>query len=256
MNRNKLILLVAMFSTGSGCALAQNSGSTRPSFDEGLTLTGGMGYVAVRDEYLSDDKYSGSIPLVGVGWSRYHETYAFRLHVEYQYESNLKNRTVSAKMTQFRLGLDYLYPIGETDILAHRVAYSLGPTAEVFEHYRREKIAGSEYLSSNVSLISGGIRSEAICPLNAHLQLRAAAHLTLLSLGFRSVNSNLSVKSPTKLLTPFTGLDADAELALSCRLIATWHLSAGYRFNVTRVSAWDFFVSANDNLLVSLSYGL
>jgi hypothetical protein len=256
MQRNMQIILLVTLLTAGARVSAQDSTDSRSSFGGGLTVQGGIGYFAVRDEYLSHDKYSSSIPLVGVTWSKYHETYAFRLHLEYQWTSNLKNRNVSAKMVQSRLALAYLYPLGEAGILSHKVFLSLGPTAGFFEHYRQEKIAGSEYLSSNVALISGGVRSEAFCPLNARLQLQAGAHLTLLSFGFRSVNSNISATSPTKLLTPFTGIDADGEVALSFRLIASWYLWAGYRFNMTRVTAWDFFLSANDNLLVSISYGL
>jgi len=254
-HNKKYIFLMVILPTSSTAVLAQDSTGFRSLFGEGLTLRVGIGYIAVRDEFISDEKFSSSIPFFGVTWSKYHETYDFRLHLEYQHTSNLKNYNVSAEITQFRLVLDYLYPISQGDILSRKGDIILGPTCELFEHYRRENIAGSENLQSGITLISGGLRSEAFWPLTTSLQLRAAAELTLLSLSLRTVNSNTNNESPAKLLTLFTGIDADGEIGISCRITESFYGSAGYRFVVTRVSAWDSFIAASDNLIVSLSYG-
>jgi hypothetical protein len=234
---------------------AQDSTICRSLFREGLTIEGGIGYLAVRDEYISGERYLGSVPYFGMTWSKYHETYGFRLHLEYQYTSNLKEYDLSAELKQFRLSLDYLYPIAEPNLFSKTLSVSLGPTAEVYSYNRRQNIVSSQYLRSNVSLISCGLRSEAIWPWTASLEVRAAARLTLLSMGFHSVNSNNSSESTTKPLTPFTGIDADGGIGICYSLTNSVYGSIGYRFDVTRISAWDFFISANDNLTFSLTYG-
>jgi hypothetical protein len=223
-------------------------------FGGGLTLQGGIGYIAVRDEYISREKYSGSIPFYGVTWSKYHETYGFRLHLEYQHTPDLKDFNVTSEVHQFRISLEYLYPFADAIMCSKNVKVFLGPTAELFEFHRKDNIIGPENLQSNVALISGGIKSEAFWSLTESLQMRAAAHTTLLSMGFRSVNSNNSNEPSTKLLTPFRGMDADGEIAVSYQLMKPLSASIGYRFDVTRVSAWDYFISANDNVIISLSY--
>lgn len=242
--------------SGSAFSNAQDSTALRFPIDEGLTIQGGIGYLTLRDEYISDDKYSSTIPLFGVTWSKFHETYGFRLHLEYQYTSDLKGPNVHAELTQFRLALIYLYPLANARMFSSTVYFSLGPTVELFEHYQRLQIAGSAYLNSNIALLAGGLRSEAYWPLADNLRLRAVGQCTIVSLGGHSTDSNKSGNSPNKFLTPFSGIDAQAEIVLSWLFTKSLECSVGYRFNVTRVSAWDYFISANDNLTVSLSYGL
>lgn len=255
MRQHKYTLLLAIPLISAAIASAQDSTSSHALFSNGLTFSGGIGYIAVRDEYISGEKYTGTIPMYGATWSKYHETYDFRLHMEYQHTHDLKNYGVSAMLTQFRMELDYLYPLSEANLFERKLSITLGPTAELFNHNRRSNIANSENLQSNLAMVSGGIRSEAAFPWTPGVQIRAAVQLTLISLVFHSSNANASDASPSKLLTPFAGVDAKGEIGIFYSLTSSLYASAGYRFDVTRVTAWDFFISANDNLLISLSYG-
>ncbi|MDE3058806.1 MAG: hypothetical protein KGJ59_12705 [Bacteroidota bacterium] len=214
--------------------------------------------MAVRDEFISDERYAGTVRFVGMGWSKFHETYGFRLQLEYQSASALKNYNVSAMITQYRLGLSYLYPVGGLQLMAKKVAVYLGPTAELFLHYRKQNIAnGGDILDvySFASLFSGGIRSEAVLPISEDLQAQAAVQTSIVSLGGRIVDPLNSSTSFTKLLTLLAGFNADAEIKISYRLTDALVAAADYRFDLTRISAWDFFISADDNFVASLSYG-
>jgi len=255
MKTKKHILLLSILLISGARVLAQDSTASRSLLPDGLTIRGGIGYIAVRDEYISGERYSATLPLYGILWSKHHETYDFRLSMEYQRTQNLKEYDVSTEFSQFRIALNYLYPISEASVISKKLSISLGPTAEIFECDRRQNISGSQNSQSEVALVSGGLRSEAFWPWSTRLEVRAAAHLTLLSMGFHSINSNYSNDSRTKMLTAFNGVDADGEIGIFYSITESFGGSAGYRFNVTRVSAWDFFISANDNFIVSLSYG-
>jgi hypothetical protein len=254
MNNKKCIALVVILLASFIHVSAQDSTASRPLFREGLTFEGGIGYVAVRDEYISGERYSGTVPYFGITWSKYHETYGFRLHLEYQYTTNLGEYDISAEWKQFRMSLDYLYPISESNLWSRTLSVSLGPTAEFYNYDRRQNVVPSLFLQSRFTMASCGIRSEAFWPWTPGLEVRAAARLTLLSMGFHSVYSNSGSTSFTKFVTPFTGIDADGEIGIHCRLTNWLYGSVGYRFDVTRISEWDFYISANDNFIVSLSY--
>lgn len=164
---------------------------------------------------------------------------------------------MSAEITQFRLGLDYLYPVGDLKFMSREVNICLGPTAEFFIHFRRQNIAnGGSTLDvySFASLFSGGIRSEAWMPIFAGLQLHGAAQMSIVSLGGRMVNPVNSSKSFVKLLTPFSGFNASAGVNISYGVTESLAADVGYRFDMTRISAWDFFVSGDDNFIASISY--
>jgi hypothetical protein len=255
MNNKKCIALVVILLASISRVSAQDSSASRPPYREGLTIEGGVGYVAVRDEYISGERYSGTVPYYGVTWSKYHETYGFRLHLEYQYTTNLKEYDITAELKQFRLSLDYLYPIGEPNLLSKKLSVFLGPTAEIFNCDRRQNIASSQYLQSKNSLFSCGLRSEAIWPVTASLEVRAAARITLLSLCIQSVYSNYGSQSSSKFLTAFEGIDADCGIGI-CYGLTNWLYGyIGYRFDITRMTASDYFITANDNITLSLTYG-
>ncbi len=255
-NKNTLFAVLIILLVNS-VAVAQDSTAAQPFFDEGLSIRGGFGRIAVRDEFISDERYSGAIPFVGIMWSRFHDTYGYRLDLEFQHTSNLKNYNVSAGITQFRLGLDYLYPVGSFRLMSRRVMVFLGPTAEMFIHYRQQNIASGGTIDaySFAGLFSAGIRSEAWMPISKSFCLHAVGQTSVLSLGVRMVDPSTTSESFLKILTPFAGFNAHAGVGVSYRLTGSLVVDAGYRFDITRISTWDFFISGNDNLIASVSYG-
>lgn len=256
MRKYILLMFIMIVLCGNAFSYAQDSTSSQYPFEDGLNLQSGIGYLALRDEYISGDKYSSTIPLFALSWSKWHETYGFRLQLESQYTNDLKGPNVSAELAQVRLGLDYLYPFANMEMSSKTVHFFMGPTLEVFEHYQLNQIAGSEFLNSNISLVAGDLRLEAFCPLTGGLLLLAMAQCTALSMGVHSTNLNEGGSSPIKILTPLKGLDAEWQIGLSWLFAKSFGLSAGYRFDLTRVSAWDYFISADDNFIVSLAYAL
>jgi hypothetical protein len=257
MHSIKHTLLAICFYTSSTLAFAQDSTGCDYVFGDGLSLHGGAGYFAVRDEFISNEKYSGTISSFAASWSRLHESYGFRIQCQYQFSSNLKNYNVSAELTQFSLNLDFLYPIGNTQLLSRNIYFYLGPTSELFIHFRRQNIAGSGGSVLNaysfVMLISGGVKSEAYCPITSSFQLETAAQLSLLSFSGRIVNPVKSDESFFKLLTALNGLNTKGEVRTRYSFSDAWSIAIGYRLEVTRVSTWDYFISSCESFIASVS---
>ena len=259
-----LLVLLLLFAV-SNTVLAQDSTNQEESFGDGLAIHGGVGFLALKDEYISSEVYSGEIPFFGLTWSKQHESYGDRAWLEYEYTPDLKNYNISAEITQLRMGIAFLYPIGQTNILSEDTYFLLGPTSELYFHFRSENIADAGESFSNAysaaMLLSGGVRFEALCPLSGDFQLRAMGQTNVFSLGGRMPNEVATdegeqTESPVKLLTLLSGLDAEAELGIRYRLAPSMFVAADYRFELTRIDAWNFFVSGNDNFILSVSCDL
>lgn len=255
----RYILLLSFF-VFSLHALAQDSTNHELTFGDGISVQGGLGYFAVRDEFISMERYAATLPLFAVNWSRLHETYGYRLACLYQFTSNLKNNNVSAEINQFSLSFDFLYPVSEATLFTKKVFILLGPTSEFFIHFRRQNIAGSiESILNAYSfalLISGGLKSEAYCPINSDVQLQSSASLSLLSFGGRIVNPTKTNESFFKLLTGLSGLRAGAELGVRYRITSSVTGYIGYRLEITRLRAWDYFLASADFFTMTISYNL
>ena len=258
MNKHFYIFFIAVLFMNA-LALAQDSTSNKSLFDEGLGVRGGIGYMAVRDEYISDEKYSGTIPFYAMSWSRFHETYGFRLDLEYQFTPDLRNNNVSTQITQVRIGLDYLYPLSDISFMSKKMSIFLGPTCQLFVHSRSENIglpssSDIPYANSFAFLLSGGIRAEGFYPVAKDLEAQLMAQTSILSFAERSTSGS---DEPNSKILPLPNLiDAAGGIGIIYKLTGPLSAMAEYRFDLVRITSWDFFISGNDNFILSLKYVL
>ncbi|HLF19261.1 MAG TPA: hypothetical protein VI704_00575 [Bacteroidota bacterium] len=97
----------------------------------GIYFRGGVGHLAVRDGYISDEKYSGTISSFSLSWLRGDTSAAYRLGLDYLNASDVKNNNVSAQLMQAGLNLDFLYSIGGFQLFSHDIIAYLGPSADI-----------------------------------------------------------------------------------------------------------------------------
>ena len=92
--------------------------------------------------------------------------------------------------------------------------------------------------------------------LKVPFNVESSVSFSVLSLGFRMVDDEETDASPVKPLTLFAGINASFRLGARYYLFYNFSLKAAYIFNVTRISSWDPLLSASDNLIFTLTYGL
>lgn len=246
--------LAVMLSHGT---IAQDTTTHRSAFPAGLSLQASLGSIALRDEFISREKYSGGLPHFGVAWSRFHGDHGFDLALDFRRSSTIRNYTVSTTITQFSLRQAFLYPLPRFRLLS-RTAYAfLGPSAELFLFFNepRVAVANPNFSQSGAALVSLGVSPEVIVPLGRGFQTELSVRLGVFSLGLRVVDTEEDDVSPAKLLTALSGLNGDARLAVRHRL--NRHLSATLSggVHVLRISAWDPLVVVNDDLALGLTLG-
>jgi hypothetical protein len=237
---------------------AQDSLIHKTIFPEGITLEYGIGNYAVTDEYISKEKYSGTLPYYKFGWTNQHEDYVYQLGIEYRYSSDVKNYNISTNIYQFSLNQGFLYSLPEFSLFNNDVYTFLGPSTELFIYHNEQNIAvsGFDYAQSFAALISLGINSELFYPVWNNFNVESSLAFTVLSLGFRMVDEEETDVSPVKPLTLFSGLNAQFSVGARYYLFNNLSLKVAYLINVTRISSWDPLLSASDNLIFTLTYGI
>ena len=240
----------------AGNSFAQDSLSHRTVFPRGISVEYGLGNYSVRDEYVSKEKYSGTLPSFKANRSRFHNKYGYYLGLEYRNSSKIKNYNVSTDIYQFSLNQGFLYPLPKMSLFTRDVYAFLGPSTELYFFYNKQNIAvsGFDYAQSFAALFSVGLNSEIIFPIRKDLQAESSLCLSILSLGFRMVDSEEEDVSPVKLLTLLSGTNASFRLGIRYNLIANFSLKLAYKLHLTRISSWDPLLSASDNLIVTMAY--
>jgi len=86
-----LLIVICMY---TGRSSAQELQTDPVPISHGITVTGGIGHYAVRDEYISDEKYSGNMPSWSLGWSSPHGTHSYFLDLRYCGSTEIENYTI------------------------------------------------------------------------------------------------------------------------------------------------------------------
>jgi hypothetical protein len=258
MNKNHFYFFLAVLLLQfTGSLLGQDSLSHRSIFPEGITLEYGIGSYAVTDEYISEEKYSGSIPYYSINWTNQHADYVYHLGIDYRYSSDIKNNNVSTDIYQFNLNQGFDYALPKFRLFNKDAYLYLGPSTELFFYYNNQNIAvsGFDYAQSIALLISLGVNSELFYQLSNKFYIETSLDFDLLSLGFRMVDSEETDESPVKLLTVISATNTVFRLGLRYYLLENLSIKAAYLFNLTRIDAWEPLLSASDNVVFTLTYG-
>jgi hypothetical protein len=210
--------------------------------------------MALRDEFISRERYSGTLPSLAVAWSSWHGGHAFQLSLEYQRSSAIRNYNVAATVTQFSLRQGFLYPLAGFRLLSRDAHAFLGPSAEMFLFFNEQQVAvaNPNFSESGAGVISLGIESRIVVPWE-NVQAELSLGLAGLSLGLRSVDTEVNDRSPVALLTPLSGLHGRAAVSLRCRLGPHLSARATARVHALHISSWDPLTSVDDGVALGLT---
>ena len=235
----------------------QDSLSQKSIFPEGIIVEYGIGSYAVTDEYISTEKYYGSLPSYGIAWYNQHSNYVYHLKLDFRNSSEIKNNNVSADIYQFTLNQGFSYALPKFTLFDNDAYFYLGPSTELFFYYNEQNIAvsGFDYSQSFAMLISGGINSQIFYKLFDKLNLEGSLDFNILSFGFRMVDDEETDESPVKILTLISANNVVFTFGPRYNLLDNLSIKAEYLFHLTRIDSWEPLLSASDNVVFTLTYG-
>ncbi len=239
-------------------ASAQNMLTYKTVFPTGIFVSYGLGSYSVKDEYISKEKYSGTLPYFNVEWVRFHDKNAHRLEFEYRNSSKISNNKISAKVGQFTFNQDFIYFLRNVSIFSRNIYTYLGPSVQIFYYDINYNFAapGTFISPKTFGLIGSlGINSEFIYRFNNKLLVESFLRLNLIAFCIKDNDEQKygDESSPT-LTSVFTATKFDYTLSVRYYLFNNISISLGYRFDFSRIAKWDPYISASNNFLTSLNY--
>jgi hypothetical protein len=251
MSRMSLIFVaVCLCATTS---MAQNSHDAGNLLGSGISVRGGLGHLAIKDGYVSEEKYSGTLGSLSLFWLEGDSTSAHRVGFDYCGSSAIRNNNVSAQVMQAALSLDFLRSVGSFSLFDRDVLAFVGPSGDLFLYYRQQNIAtGGNALFNAYSFamfFSLDVNSTLVMPLSSRFSAESSARLSLLSAGGRLADLHGTNVSFFKLTSLLSGLRGHWEFLLRYAMSDLFLLKAGYRFEICQSSTWSYLLSASDNLV-------
>ena len=241
----------------SGQTTAQQVTESVP-ISHGITISGGIGNYAVRDEYISEEKYSGSMPSVNLGWSRFHGNHSYFLNLRYRGSTEIKNYTITTNIREFQFSQGFLYPVCSTTLFSKDLFVVLGPITDLYFFYNKPRIAvsGFDYAQSFALLLSVGVRSDVILPLSKSFKIEGILQFDILSMGGRMVDEEEEDISPVKPLTIFAGTHGVFDIGIRYHVTERISTKVSLETNLTRITAWEPLLSARESFTIGITYGL
>ena len=245
-------LLLAVESPG------QDTLNNKTVFPSGISVGYGQGLFSVKDEYISKEKYAGTLPYLNAEWVRFHSKNAYRLEFEFRHSTNIKNNKISAEAMQFVFNQDFIYPVGSFPLFSRNVYAYLGPSAQfLFYNIKYNFGQPGTFISPKTFGIIGSlaINSEFIYPVNNKLRIEGLIRSNLLSFSGKDYDERKYEGEPgPALLTVFTTTKFDFDLAMRYYLINRVSAALRYRFDLLRIHKWDPYIASSNNLIISLNY--
>jgi hypothetical protein len=256
---HRFVLLIAILFTCAGVLPAQAPVVQQVLPPTGISLQCGLGQYALRDEYISKERYAGTMPYVSAEWSRFHGKWGYRMSFEFRQATDIRNNNVAAEILHAALYRDYIYPVGRRSLLGKDAYLFLGPATGIHVYFNDQQIAARGALdidNSTATLFSLGMNAMAIVPLQANLQLEGSLRLSLIALGARSTDVVEGEGSMGGILTVLSGTDPTADCGIRYFIKDKVSLKAAYKLQILSISKWNPLLSVSDNITLSISVHL
>ena len=241
----------------SGILFGQDSLNQKAIFPGGISLEYGIGNYAVTDEYISKEKYSGTLPYYSIEWASQHSDYVYHLRVDFRNSTEIKNYNVTTDIYQFTLNQGFNYALPKFTMFKKDAYLYLGPSTELFVYFNEQNIAvsGFDYSQSFALLISAGFSSRLFYRLWNDLNIEGSLDFSLLSFGFRIVDTEETDETPVKILTLISATNLVFDVGPRYYLLDNLSIKAAYLFHLARISSWEPLLSGSDNVVLTLTYG-
>lgn len=254
-----LVLLAACIGCSAAVLDAQAPAGQQTPLPTGLSIQYGIGQYAMRDEYISKERYSGMLPYLSADWSRFHDKWGYRLKLEFRHSTEIKNHNVSTDVLQAALQHDYMYPIRKAALFGKEAQVYVGPSFGFNLFMNNQNIASQGAFHVDMSLallLSLGLNSDVVIPMGSKVLLEGSGRVSLLSIGIRSVDVVEEDVVAGGLLTVLSGAIATAELGIRYRILDKLSVKAAGMLQIMSIRKWNPILAVSDNLTLTLSYHL
>lgn len=252
--RCSIISLIPILLIGTTQVFGQAEEPEPIVYPDGISIRYGLSSFAMRDRYISPERYTGALPYYSLEWVRTHRSHIFTLDFNFQYSQEIENNHVKSDVLVFNLNQGFIYPLKPVHLFRRELALWMGPAVDVeyFENNPLIAVSGFDYTNSYLTMISLGFRGDGIYPLSGKLALKSSLRLNLLSLGQRTVDSEEDNQPRSRLLYPLNGLHVVFELGTGYDLLNWLSMGLSYRFELIRVTPWDEVLTAANGVLIEL----
>lgn len=220
----------------------------------GLTIEYGIGSTAIVDEYISQERYTGSMPIIGFWYGRVHEKSAYQVGIIFQQGDKYENYATNADFTRVSLNYDLFYSVKEFSLFHKPVTFLLGPSVEYFEYEFNSNFVGNYSSFSELIMASLGMNFALDYIISERFSTNLFLRTNILGVSAKTHDSRRYEDMDTKFLGLFSANNINGDLSAKYKLLK--FLSAGLKFKgqYTRSISWDHSKTFTNSVLLFITF--
>jgi len=205
----------------------------------GITIEYGFGSTAIVDKFISEERYSGSLPYIGFWYGRVNDKSAYQVGLTFQETESLENYSISASFSRVGLNYDLWYPLKRFQIFNKPSVFSLGPSVEYFEYEFSSNFVSDHRSFSELIMASLGMNFLLDYQISNKFSAGLFLRTNILGVSAKTHDNNRYTDMDNLFLGLFIANNINTDLKVKYRI---WNfLSAGVKFKAqyTRSTSWD-----------------
>ncbi|MCD4698422.1 MAG: hypothetical protein K8S16_19525 [Bacteroidales bacterium] len=220
----------------------------------GITIEYGIGPSAIVDNYISQERYTGTLPYIGIWYGRFHEKSAYQLGLSFQRDSDFKNHAITADFSRVSLNYDLFYSVREMNIFNKPATLYLGPSAEYFEYELYNTFASKYKTFSELIMVSMGMNCSLHYKLSDRFSTNFFLRTNILGATFKTHDDRKYNDENAKFQSLFSANNITGDILVKYKILK--FLSAGVKFKgqLTKSTGWDESRTFTNSVLLSVTF--
>ena len=254
MKRNTLLVICIFLIVG---VRAQDDiNKQQQIYPGGLFIEYGFGKYAVKDEYISGQKYSGTLPYFSLNWSGYKNGRGYMLGIESRNSAEIFNNDVACEASQTTFKQDFFNLIGKLRLFNNDVYTYLGPSADILMYTLNYDFGTYNHVitESNGAIVSLGLNTQLIYYISDKFSAEGSLHISLASICSKAFQSYKHDEPDTKLILVPKATNSNIDIGFRFYIIKSLSAKIIYRSQISRIDDWDPMISSSNNLIFSITY--
>lgn len=211
----------------------------RPVNRLGLIVEYGLGGVALKDQYISKERYTGTIPFLGVYYGRLDERKGYQLGFTFQKDNELENFAIRAEYMRASLNFDQFFTVKSFLMAGKEAAWHIGPSVEYFEYELTNRFSSNHKAWSELIMASVGINTLLDWQFGKKFTASAFLRSNVIGMSYKTHDERKFPDKNSILQTLVTANNLDAELAVRYKIVKRISLGLKGRAQYTRSTGWD-----------------
>lgn len=243
--KTKLTFIILFF-----CAVILNAQESKKINPLGLSVEYGIGSSAIKDEYVSQERYTGSMNYIGFWYGRMNDQKGFQLGLTNQQGDDFKNYAIRADFSRVSLNFDQFFSIKEFKIFSKPSTWYFGPSVEYFEYELINRFSSNHKVFSEYIMVSMGINTFIDWNISEKFITTVFLRSNVVSVNHKLHDEQKYPEQEAKLQTFFVSNNINGDLFLRYKILKRISLGLKLKGQYTRSTGWDKSVSYTNSILL------